>query len=76
MEPDNSDLCAVCCQKPNNNEMVKLKCQHPFCIKCLKEYITVLKVNRQLTPQKLRCVHEGCDEDIDDATILAMFPGE
>ena len=40
------------------------------------EYISVLKAYRRLTPDKLQCVHEGCKEEIDDASILAMFPGE
>lgn len=31
---------------------------------------------RQLTPSKLQCIHEGCNQEIEDSTILSIFPGE
>jgi hypothetical protein len=75
MESEDS-VCEVCLQKPQNDAIIQLKCQHVFCSQCLREYVKVLKAYRQLTPDKLQCVHEGCREEIDDATILKIFPGE
>ena len=53
-----------------------MKCSHVFCKDCLKEYMRVLKLYRQLTPEKLQCIHDGCSEQIEDAIIMAIFPGE
>ena len=39
-----------------------MKCSHVFCKDCLKEYMRVLKLYRQLTPEKLQCIHDGCSE--------------
>ena len=76
MEEDNSDVCEVCCLKPEKDSAIKLKCQHNFCSKCLKDYIKVLKDYHRLTPSKLQCLHEGCEQEIDDDTLMAIFPGE
>ena len=69
-------VCGVCCQAPSSSEKVQLKCKHVCCASCLKDYIKILKDYRQLTPQKLLCLQEGCEEEIDDDTLLLLFPGE
>ena len=36
MEEEKENVCEVCCQQPEQKDIVRLKCQHIFCSKCLK----------------------------------------
>ncbi len=62
MEIPQNLLCEVCLKSPINNSKITMKCNHVFCSDCMREYVRVLKLYRQLTPEKLQCIHEGCNE--------------
>lgn len=48
--------CSVCATPPPPQDAIALPCGHLFCSPCLREYLRVLKLYKQLTPAKLQCL--------------------
>lgn len=42
--------CQVCLAPPQKGKDIAMKCGHVFCEDCLRGYIKVLKLNRELKP--------------------------
>lgn len=42
--------CQVCLTPPQKGKEIEMKCTHVFCEDCLRQYIKVLKLNRELKP--------------------------
>lgn len=42
----------------------------------MKGYIDTLKLYNELTPKKLICLAEACPEELPDAVLQKIYPGE
>ncbi|CDW75180.1 ibr domain containing protein [Stylonychia lemnae] len=59
--PD-SFTCGICYMNIEDEELVLLRCQHAYCLTCLKEFVNFQVNNGQI--KKLICPHSDCQIEI------------
>lgn len=69
------DECRVCLNPATPLGRVELACKHVFCKPCIVKFIQTLRSYSMLRPEKLSCLEDGCTQEIDEKTMMKLFPG-